>query len=129
MWLSLLLIIPVINYIHTISLQHHLTQLKTLMSFIFIFDLNIIYYYLYNIHVPAQCPDSSLINKLFLFLTLISTILYSKHESFSKFLSLYLCFYLQISHIIREIRQFQQAPYRIEHQPKVLYVVRIGSLY
>ncbi|KAJ4926104.1 hypothetical protein JOQ06_008287 [Pogonophryne albipinna] len=24
-----------------------------------------------------------------------------------------------ISHIIREIRQFQQAPYRIEHQPKV----------
>lgn len=25
----------------------------------------------------------------------------------------------QISHIIREIRQFQQAPYRIEHQPKV----------
>lgn len=26
---------------------------------------------------------------------------------------------LQISHIIREIRQFQQAPYRIEHQSKV----------
>lgn len=25
----------------------------------------------------------------------------------------------QICHIIREIRQFQQAPYRIEHQPKV----------
>ncbi|KAK6315737.1 hypothetical protein J4Q44_G00132610 [Coregonus suidteri] len=24
-----------------------------------------------------------------------------------------------ISHIIREIRQFQGAPYRIEHQPKV----------
>ncbi|MED6265642.1 Ras-specific guanine nucleotide-releasing factor 2, partial [Characodon lateralis] len=24
-----------------------------------------------------------------------------------------------ISHIIREIRQFQQTPYRIEHQPKV----------
>ena len=27
--------------------------------------------------------------------------------------------FLQISHIIREIRQFQQAPYRIEHQTKV----------
>lgn len=26
---------------------------------------------------------------------------------------------LQISHIIREIRQFQQTPYRIEHQAKV----------
>lgn len=25
----------------------------------------------------------------------------------------------QISHIIREIRQFQQASYRIDHQPKV----------
>uniref|UniRef100_A0A7N8X6A6 Ras protein-specific guanine nucleotide-releasing factor 2a n=1 Tax=Mastacembelus armatus TaxID=205130 RepID=A0A7N8X6A6_9TELE len=28
-----------------------------------------------------------------------------------------------ISHIIREIRQFQQAPYRIEHQPKVTQVL------
>ncbi|GCB82043.1 hypothetical protein scyTo_0021511, partial [Scyliorhinus torazame] len=25
-----------------------------------------------------------------------------------------------ISHIIREIRQFQQTPYRIDHQPKVI---------
>lgn len=29
------------------------------------------------------------------------------------------CLLSQICHIIREIRQFQQAPYRIEHQPKV----------
>ena len=29
--------------------------------------------------------------------------------------------FLQISHIIREIRQFQQTPYRIEHQAKVLF--------
>uniref|UniRef100_A0A9J8ADV5 Ras protein-specific guanine nucleotide-releasing factor 2b n=1 Tax=Cyprinus carpio carpio TaxID=630221 RepID=A0A9J8ADV5_CYPCA len=29
-----------------------------------------------------------------------------------------------ISHIIREIRQFQQTPYRIEHQPK-LHIVRL----
>ncbi|KAI4882336.1 hypothetical protein NFI96_017507 [Prochilodus magdalenae] len=40
--------------------------------------------------------------------------------NFSKMrmVGLYLIF-CQISHIIREIRQFQQAPYRIEHQPKV----------
>ncbi|XP_016120465.1 ras-specific guanine nucleotide-releasing factor 2-like [Sinocyclocheilus grahami] len=30
-----------------------------------------------------------------------------------------------ISHIIREIRQFQQTPYRIEHQPKVRQIIHI----
>uniref|UniRef100_A0A8C1W959 Ras protein-specific guanine nucleotide-releasing factor 2b n=1 Tax=Cyprinus carpio TaxID=7962 RepID=A0A8C1W959_CYPCA len=30
-----------------------------------------------------------------------------------------------ISHIIREIRQFQQTPYRIEHQPKVRQIINI----
>lgn len=30
--------------------------------------------------------------------------------------------YLQISHIIREIRQFQQTAYKIDHQPKVRFV-------
>uniref|UniRef100_A0A4W4H4Y9 Ras protein-specific guanine nucleotide-releasing factor 2a n=1 Tax=Electrophorus electricus TaxID=8005 RepID=A0A4W4H4Y9_ELEEL len=33
-----------------------------------------------------------------------------------------------ISHIIREIRQFQQAPYRIEHQPKVTQFLLDKSL-
>lgn len=36
------------------------------------------------------------------------------------FFPIFIC--LQISHIIREIRQFQQTAYKIDHQPKVRFV-------
>lgn len=44
-------------------------------------------------------------------------ILVRNNNETSHFLFTVLCF--QISHIIREIRQFQQTAYKIDHQPKV----------
>lgn len=42
--------------------------------------------------------------------------------------ALLLFFLHQISHIIREIRQFQQTSYRIDHQPKVILYGCQGTL-
>lgn len=37
-------------------------------------------------------------------------------------------FLLQLAHVIREIRHFQQTPYKIEHIPKVTAYLLDGSL-